>query len=113
MGVSDRGGVGVKELGEEEVEFIPGMGELPGLSLLLGFSLFSFCRLLQNQTLTTSFSRQRPSEMYCTSSLVGFGLELKALSRATLTVLSMEVLFFLLLESASWAADSEAAWFNI
>ena len=42
MGVSDRGGVGVKEFGEDEVEFIPGMGELPGLSLLLGFSLFSF-----------------------------------------------------------------------
>ena len=42
MGVRERGGVGVSELGEEEVEYIPGIGELEGLSLELGFSLFSF-----------------------------------------------------------------------
>ena len=92
--------MGVKELGDEDDDIIPGIGELPGLSLL-GFSLFSFCRRLQNQTLTTSFSRQRPSEMYWTSSLEGLGLELNALSSATLTVLSMEVLFLRLLAKAS------------
>ena len=43
VGVRERGGVeGVREEGDEDVEFIPGIGELPGLSLLLGFSLFSF-----------------------------------------------------------------------
>ena len=93
VGVRDRGGVGVRELGEEEVECWYGIGELPGESELFGFILFSFWRRLQNQTLTTSFSRQSPSEMYCTSSLLGLGLELKALSSATLTVLSMLVLF--------------------
>ena len=88
-------------MGDDEVEYTPGIGELPGLSLLLGFSLFSFCLRLQNQTLTTSFSRQRPSEIYWTSSLEGLGLELKALSKATLTVLSIEVLFLRLLAKAS------------
>ena len=101
MGVRERGGVGVSELGEEEVEYIPGIGELDGLSLELGFSLFSFWRLLQNHTLTTSFSKQSPSEIYWTSSLVGLGLELNARSSATLTVLSIDVLFFLLLAKAS------------
>ena len=53
---------------------------------------------------------QSPSEMYCTSSLLGFGLELNALSRATLIVLSIDVLFFLLLARASCAAARLAAW---
>ena len=92
MGVRERGGVGVSELGEEEVEYIPGIGELEGLSLELGFSLFSFWRLLQNHTLTTSFSKQSPSETYWTSSLVGLGLELRNVSIILLVMIS-SVLF--------------------
>ena len=61
MGVRESGGVGVREEGGVGVEYIPwGPGEDPG-ELKLGFILFSFCRRLQNQTLTTSFSRQSPS----------------------------------------------------
>lgn len=59
-----------------------------------GFILFSFCRLLQNQTLTTSFSIQRLSASIVISSDVGFGLAMNAFSKATLTLVSIEVLFF-------------------
>ena len=58
-GGMELGGVGVREL---EV-YMLGVGELPGLSVELGFIRSSFWRLLQNQTLTTSFSIQRPSAM--------------------------------------------------
>ena len=109
-GVSDSGGVGVNEDGGVGVLYIPsGRGELHGEFAALGFSRFSFCRRLQNQTLTTSFSMQRPSLMYCTSSLVGLGLLLNARSSATRMVLSMLVRFLRRRASASWAAVSEAA----
>lgn len=103
----ERGGVGVKEEGGVGVEYIPGIGELPGL-LELGFIRFSFCLRLQNHTRTTSFSIHNPSDIYWTSSLVGFGFELKARSSATLIALSMDVRFFRRRASASCAAVSDA-----
>lgn len=59
-----------------------------------GFILFSFCLLLQNHTLTTSFSIQRLSASIVISSDVGFGFAMKAFSKATLTLVSIDVLFF-------------------
>ena len=57
--------------------------------------------LLQNQTLTTSFSRLRVSDTNCSSSLVGFGFWLNARSSAIRTFDSIDVLFFLRLPMAS------------
>lgn len=51
---------GGEELGEEDIP-------------KSGLVRLSFCRLLQNQTLTTSFSRLRVSDTNCSSSLVGLG----------------------------------------
>lgn len=58
-----------------------------------GFTRFSFWRRLQYQTRTTSFSMQRLSASAVISSLVGFGFIMKALSRETLTLVSMDVRF--------------------
>ena len=67
------GGVGVNEF-PLDVEYKPlGFGELTG-DVELGFIRFSFCLLLQNQTLTTSFSMQSPSATKEISSDVGLGL---------------------------------------
>ena len=66
----------------------------PGLSGLPGFVRFSFCRLLQNQTRTTSFSIHKLSAKLVISWLVGFELIKKAFSRATRTDVSIEVRFF-------------------
>ena len=103
-----REGGGEWENGDKEEEGIGGLMEVRGEGELeesskaaLGLILFSFCLLLQNQTLTTSRSMLRLSETYAISSLVGLGLELKALSSATLMVVSMDVLFFRLLLMAS------------
>lgn len=59
-----------------------------------GFIRFSFWRLLQNQTLTTSFSIERLSASIEISSEVGLGFWMKARSRATRTLVSIEVRFF-------------------
>jgi len=66
-----------------------------------GLMRFSFCLLLQNQTLTTSFSMFKLSPMIRISSDVGLGFLMNAFSRATLTVFSMDVLFFLRLPKSS------------
>lgn len=65
-----------------------------GLSDSFGLMRFSFCRRLQYQTRTTSFSMYRLSAKFVISSLVGFGFIMKALSRETLTLVSIEVRFF-------------------
>ena len=57
---------------------------------------------LQNQTLTTSFSRYRVSLIFLTSSEVGFGFCKKAFSKEYLMLFSIEVRFFLLFPSRSW-----------
>lgn len=57
--------------------------------------------LLQNQTRTTSFSMQRLSASMEISSEVGFGLRMNAFSKATLTLVSIEVLFLRRLPMAS------------
>lgn len=57
--------------------------------------------LLQNHTLTTSFSMPRLSANREISSDVGLGFCKNAFSRATLTLVSIEVLFFLRLPIAS------------
>lgn len=81
-------------------ELIPNIPEvLPfkdsvGLSDSDGLMRFSFCLRLQYQTLTTSFSMYRLSARFVISSPVGFGFMIKALSRETLTLVSIEVLFF-------------------
>lgn len=67
-----------------------------GLSVPGGLIRFSFWRLLQNHTRTTSFSMQRRSANVAISSLVGFGLTRKAFSNAPRTDVSMDVRFFLL-----------------
>jgi len=72
----------------------PSLDVGPPLELEGGLILFSFCLLLQNQTLTTSFSIQRESARWVISSEVGFGFWRKALSRDTLTVVSILVRFF-------------------
>lgn len=59
---------------------------------------------MQNQTLTTSFSMDKLSASEAISSDDGFGLRRKACSRFPLTVVSMEVRFFLLLPMASGVA---------
>ena len=51
--------------------------------------------LLQNQTRTTSFSIDRPSANMAISSDVGLGLARKAFSKATRTLVSIDVRFFL------------------
>lgn len=66
-----------------------------------GLILFSFCLLLQNHTLTTSFSMHKLSARSEISSDVGLGFAMKAFSKATLTLVSIEVLFFLRLPMAS------------
>ena len=106
----EREGGGEWEKGDKEdgiggLMEVMGEGELEDSSkAALGLILFSFCLLLQNQTLTTSRSMLRLSETNAISSLVGLGLELKALSKATLMVVSMEVLFLRLLLMASCCA---------
>lgn len=84
-----------------------------------GFTLFSFCLLLQNHTLTTSFSMESRSAREVISSLVGFGFKLKAFSRAPRTVVSIEVRFFLLrpmisgVTTCCWSTDgSKTLWRN-
>lgn len=62
--------------------------------LVGGLIRFSFCRRLQNQTLTTSFSMVSDSASWEISSEVGFGLCKKDFSRANRTVVSMLVRFF-------------------
>ena len=66
-----------------------------------GLILFSFCRLLQNHTRTTSFSMAKVSANTVISSEVGFGFCTNAFSRATLTLVSIDVLFFRRLPIAS------------
>lgn len=61
----------------------------------------SITHLLQNQTRTTSFSMPRLSARMEISSEVGFGFSKNAFSSATLTLVSIEVLFFLRLPIAS------------
>lgn len=58
-----------------------------------GLILFSFCLLLQNHTRTTSFSMHSPSASIVISSDVGFGFCRKAFSKATRTLVSIEVRF--------------------
>ena len=95
--VSDDGMGGLMEvIGEGEFE--------DSSNAALGFSLFSFCLLLQNQTLTTSLSMLRLSETKAISSPVGLGFWLKALSKATLIEVSIEVLFLRRLLIASCCA---------
>lgn len=96
---------GDKEDGIGGLMEVRGEGEFEESSkAALGLILFSFCLLLQNHTLTTSRSMLRLSETYAISSLVGLGLELKALSSATLMEVSIEVLFLrLLLMASCWA----------
>lgn len=65
-----------------------------GLSDSFGFTRFSFCRRLQYQTLTTSFSMHKLSASVVISSPVGLGFIMKALSNETLTLVSIDVLFF-------------------
>ena len=69
--------------------------------MLGGVILFSFCLLLQNQTLTTSFSSWRLSARLVISCAEGFGFLLKCCSRAPLIETSMLVLFF---RFRPWAA---------
>lgn len=57
--------------------------------------------LLQNHTRTTSFSIAKLSANMVISSEVGFGFCMKAFSSATLTLVSIEVLFFRRLPMAS------------
>lgn len=57
--------------------------------------------LLQNHTRTTSFSIDRLSASMVISSDVGFGFWMNAFSRATLTLVSIDVLFFRRLPIAS------------
>lgn len=66
-----------------------------------GLILFSFCLLLQNHTRTTSFSMHSPSANIDISSEVGLGFCIKAFSKATLTLVSIEVRFFLRLPMVS------------
>jgi len=69
--------------------------ESPGLSgFMPGLVRFSFCRRLQNQTLTTSFSMHKLSAKFAISWLVGLELMKKAFSSATLTDVSIDVRFF-------------------
>lgn len=80
-----------------------------------GLILFSFCLLLQNHTRTTSFSIARLSASMVISSDVGFGFWIKAFSRATLTLVSIDVLFFRRLPIASGVVsgfDRELGLFN-
>lgn len=80
-------------------ELMPKMPELlpfndsVGLSDSFGLMRFSFWRRLQYQTRTTSFSMHKLSARLEISSLVGFGFMIKALSRDTLTLVSIEVRF--------------------
>lgn len=66
-----------------------------------GLIRFSFCLLLQNHTRTTSFSIHKPSASIEISSEVGLGFCMKAFSRATRTLVSIDVLFFLRLPMVS------------
>lgn len=75
--------------------------ESVGLSGLPGFVRFSFCRRLQNQTRTTSFSIHKLSARLVISWLVGFELMKNAFSKATLTEVSIDVRFFRLRPMAS------------
>lgn len=79
----------------------PFPSESVGLSGLPGFVRFSFCRLLQNQTRTTSFSIHKLSAKLVISWLVGLELMKKAFSKATRTDVSIEVRFFRLRPMAS------------
>ena len=82
----------------------PPTGSTPssGYSPMLGgVILFSFCLLLQNQTLTTSFSSWRLSARLVISCAEGFGFLLKCCSRAPLIETSMLVRFF---RFRPWAA---------
>ena len=92
---------GGEKLAEWKEWTLEGAGDPAGLKLAEGFIRFSFCLRLQNQTRTTSFSIHRLSEIYCISSEVGLGLALKARSRFSLTVVSIEVRFFRRRETAS------------
>lgn len=75
--------------------------ESVGLSGLPGFVRFSFCRRLQNQTRTTSFSMHKLSARFVISWLVGFELMKKAFSSATRTEVSIDVRFLRLRPMAS------------
>ena len=66
-----------------------------------GVIRFSFCRRLQNQTLTTSFSSWRDSARWVISWAEGFGLLQKCCSRAPLIDTSMLVRFFRFLPCAA------------
>lgn len=71
-----------------------------------GLIRFSFCRLLQNHTRTTSFSICSDSANMAISSEVGFGFCRKAFSSAIRTLVSILVRFFRRLPIASgvvWA----------
>lgn len=63
------------------------------LSDSVGLIRFSFCRRLQYQTRTTSFSMYKLSASALISSLVGLGFIMKALSSETLTFVSIDVRF--------------------
>lgn len=81
-----------------DIELMPKRPELLPLSDSVGLSrsgltLFSFCRRLQYQTRTTSFSMYRLSAKFAISSLVGFGFIMKARSSETRTLVSIDVRF--------------------
>lgn len=65
------------------------------------YLMYRSTHLLQNQTLTTSFSMPRLSARREISSDVGFGFCKNAFSNATRTLVSIDVLFFLRLPIAS------------
>ena len=66
-----------------------------------GVIRFSFCRRLQNQTRTTSFSSCNDSARQVISWADGFGLLLKCCSRAPLIDTSIDVRFFRFLPCAA------------
>lgn len=87
------------------------------LSIIIYIYLNNFnIYLLQNHTRTTSFSIARLSASIVISSDVGFGFWIKAFSRATLTLVSIDVLFFRRLPIASGVVsgfDKELGLFNV
>ena len=75
---------------------------LPSSSpVTIAFNRFSFCRLLQNHTRTTSLSIPRFSASTSTSCEDGLGFEQNSFSSTLLTATSIDVLFFRFLPCVS------------